>query len=59
MSSLQTEKKNTNLLFSDIALMVGDADLIKQPMQLANLLIDLLGQKAGVHGGEGFERRVG
>ena len=40
------KKKETNLLFSDIALMVGDADLIEQPVQLANLLIDLLGQKA-------------
>lgn len=30
--------------------MAGDAYLVKQAMQLANAVIDLLGQVAGIHG---------
>jgi hypothetical protein len=37
------------LLLPSFAIMVGDSDLIKQAVQLANYCIDLLGQVTGIH----------
>lgn len=41
----------TYLCLSRLAIMAGDADLVKQAVQLANDGVDLLRKVAGVHGG--------
>lgn len=47
-----TDAVKTHLCLARLAVMVRDANLVKQAMQLANARVDLLGQVAGVHGVE-------
>lgn len=50
---------NLYLCLSSLTIMIGDSDLVKQSMQLANYCIDLLRQVAGIHIDGGMPPRQG